>query len=136
MNRESAGIRRTATVARIILALVFFVFGLMYFFTPIDKMPIDPATPDGAYMAALLATGFFLPFLKAVETIAGLMMFWKRWAALSLVVLAPIIVQIFLFDIFLAAPNPGGIPMITIISLLAIFLAWYDWPKYAPLFRK
>ncbi len=136
MNRESKGVRRAATAARILLALVFFVFGLMYFFTPIEKIPMDPSTPQGQFMAALFATGFFLPVLKIVETIAGLMLFTKRWAALALVILAPIIVQIMLFDIFIASPNPGGIPLATVISALAIFLAWFNWQKYAPLFRK
>ncbi len=136
MNRESKGVKRTATTVRILLALTFFVLGGMYFFTPADKIPTDLATPAGAFMAAMLAAGYFLPFVKAVEVIGGFMLFSKRWSALGLLVLTPVIVNIFLFNTLLAPVSPSGVIMSSVIAIFAAYLAAFNWPKYESLFRK
>jgi len=128
--KESKIIKYTAITARVLLGLVFFVFGFGYFF--MGEMPIDVKTPEGQFAAALLATGYFFPFLKIVEGIAGLMLFFKRWTPLALLILAPIIIQILLYDIFL---GPSGLIIGIVCVVLAAFLAWYNWDKYAALFK-
>ena len=130
MMKENNVVKYSAIVARVLLGLIFVVFGFGYFF--MGDMPIDTATPAGKYAAALLATGFFFPVLKIVEGIAGLMLFFKRWTALALVILAPIIVQILLFNIFL---DQSGLIVGVVVTLLAAFLAWQNRQRYAPLFR-
>ncbi len=126
---EGKGIRYTTVAARILLGLVFFVFGLAYFF--MSDTPVDTSTPGGQYMAALLATGFFLPVLKIAETIAGFMLFFKRWTPLALLILAPIVLQIFLYMVFL---DPTAIIMGIVLVALLAFLAWRNWDKYKGLF--
>lgn len=95
-------------------------------------MPMDLNTPGGRYMAALLATGFFMPFLKVVEGICGLMLFSKRWTPLALLILAPIIIQIVLYALFL---DPTGLVISALCAGLAGYLAWYHWDKYEGLFK-
>lgn len=131
--RDNKVVSRIATVARILLALVFTVFGAMYFFTSVEMMPLDLSTKVGQFNAGMLATGYFMPFLKVVEIISGLMLFFKRFTALALVILAPIIINIALYGLFLA---PEGLIMGIIISVLAVFLAWFNFDKYRPLFTK
>lgn len=130
---ESKGLRYTENVARILLALVFFCLGLLYFFMP--EMPVDLSTTSGKFTAGLLSTGYFFPFLKAVEVIAGFMLFFKRWTALALIILAPIIVQITLYNCLLTPVMPVGVIMSLVIVLISLFLARRNWPKYEGLFR-
>ena len=130
-QKQSKGLKYASIGARILLGLMFVVFGFGYFF--MGDVPLDTlSAPARQYFSALLATGFFLPFLKAVEGIAGLMLFFRRWAALALLVLAPIIIQILLFDIFL---DGSGLLVGVVCAVLAGFVAWCNWDKYAPLFK-
>ena len=105
--------------AQALLGLVFFVFGLNGFleFLPVPEMG-DKA---GVYMGGLAATGYFFPVLKIVEVIAGLLLLVRFFSPLALVLLAPIVVQILLFHIFL---EPGGMPMAIVITLLEAYLGF------------
>ncbi len=132
---ESKALKYTYNTTRILLALVFFVFGFSYFITPVDKIPMDLSTSSGQFMAALFATGYFLPFLKAVEGIAGFMLFFKRWTPLALLVLAPIAINITLANTLLAPINTVGILMAVVIDAISVFLAWYHFDKYKGLFQ-
>ena len=57
-------------VARVLLGLVFTVFGLNGFFGFMSMPPMPDAAND--FMGALAQSGYFMPFLKAVETLAGI----------------------------------------------------------------
>lgn len=128
--KENKGLYYTSIGARILLGLAFLVFGFGYFF--MKDMPMDVTTPAGKFFSALLATGYFMPFLKTVEGVAGFMLFFKRWTPLALLILAPIIIQIILYGIFL---DSSGLVIGVVCALLAAFLAWYNWDKYAGLFK-
>lgn len=106
-------------VAQAILGLVFFVFGLNGFF---EFLPVPELSDKaGAYFGGLAGSGFFLPVLKITETTCGLLMLLRLFSPLALVVLAPVIVQILLFHIFL---DPGGLPMAIVLALLAAYLGF------------
>ena len=96
-----------------LLGLIFFVFGLNGF---LHFIPEPELTGDaGTYMGGLAAAGYFFPVLKAVEVVAGLLLLIRKFPALALVLLAPVVVQIFLFHALLA---PEGLVMA--VPLLAI----------------
>jgi uncharacterized membrane protein YphA (DoxX/SURF4 family) len=120
---------RLPTAARILLGLVFVVFGLNGFLQFIP-MP-EPPPAAGAFFGALAATGYFLPLLKATEVAVGVLLLAGRWVPLALTVLAPITVQIFAFHAFL---EPGGMPMTVVILALHVFLAWCYRSSYRALF--
>ena len=102
-----------------LLGLIFFVFGLNGFF---EFLPMPELSPEGgAYFGALAATGYFLPVLKIVETVSGLLLLVRLFSPLALVLLAPVIVQILLFHLFL---DPGGIPMAAVIVTLEAYLGF------------
>src|ERR671923_296176 len=50
---------------------------------------------------------------------------------LGVVILAPVIVHIVEFHVFLA---PAGLPLAVLVATLAMFLAWTHRPAYRPLF--
>lgn len=118
--------------ARVLLGLIFFVFGLNGFLNFIPQ----PALPDGAmtYMAGLGSTGYFFPVLKGTEVIAGLALITGIFAPLALVVLAPVIVQIFLFHAVLT-PGVENLALPLVLVALAVVVAYGYRHKYEPLLQ-
>lgn len=109
-----------ATIAaRVLLGLVFVVFGLNGFFHFIEPPEMNEAA--GALFGALVGTGYFMVVVKLVEVVAGLMILAGRFLPLGLVLLAPVTVHILLFHIFL---DPSGLIMAVVIIVAQLFLAW------------
>lgn len=107
------------TAARVLLGLIFVVFGLNGFlgFLPMPELP----GPAGAFIGALAATGYMIPLIKGTEVVAGALLLANRLTPLSLVVLAPVVVNIVLFHGVLA---PEGMALPLIVLALELFLAW------------
>lgn len=110
---------RLPTIARTLLGLVFFVFGLNGF---LNFMPMPPPpAPAGQLLGALAATGYMFPLIKGTEVVAGALLLANRRVPLALVLLAPVIVNIVAFHLFLA---PGSYGMLALIVGLEVYLAW------------
>lgn len=107
------------TIARILLGLMFLVFGLNYFFGFFSPPPLPEQA--GEFMGALAATGYFFPFLKVVETLCGLLLLIGRYVPLALTVLAPVVVNIVVFHLAMA---PGGVLFGAIALVLGLYLAY------------
>jgi hypothetical protein len=110
---------RIPSIARVVLGLVFFVFGLNGFLHFIPQPP--PPEGAAAFFGAMMATGYFIPLLKSVEVIAGALLLANRFVPLALTVLAPIVVNIVFFHAFLA---PSGIAVALVVLALEVYLAW------------
>ena len=115
--------------AQAILGLIFFVFGLNGF---LNFLP-PPEVPETgqAFLAGLAGASYFFPVLKIVETLGGLLLLIRKFSALALVLLAPVVTQILLFHLFLA---PGGLVMAVPIFLLEAYLGFVVYKdRFAPL---
>lgn len=107
-------------IARILLGLIFFVFGLMGLLTsPTPPEGIPQAAAD--FSSAMQATGYFFVFLKLTEVVCGLLLLVGRFVPLALTILAPVVLNIVLFHAFLM---PSGIATGLAALVLGIFLAW------------
>ena len=121
---------KVKTAARLLLGAVFTVFGLNGF---LGFLPMPP--PEGlaaVFMGGLGATGYFFPLLKGTELVAGLLLLGNRFVPLALTVLAPIVLNIVAFHLFLA---PGGLALPVILTALGIYLAYTERAVFAPLLR-
>ena len=116
--------------ARIVLGLIFFVFGLNGFLHFIPQPPMSG--PPENFLGALIATGYFFPLLKSTEVVAGALLLSGRLVPLALTVLAPVIVNIVAFHLFLA---PSGLPVPILVVALEIALARAYWSAFAGLLR-
>ena len=107
--------------ARVLLGLIFTVFGLHGFFhfsfIPMPEM----SEAGGTFMGVLMGTGYFMIVVKAVEVLAGLMILTGRFLPLGLILLAPVTVHILLFHLFL---DPAGMGMAIFVVAMQLFLAW------------
>jgi uncharacterized membrane protein YphA (DoxX/SURF4 family) len=120
--------RHAPTVARVLFGLSFVVFGLNGFLHFIPQPP--PPAPAGAFFGALVATGYMLPLIKGVEVVAGALLLVNRFVPLSLALLAPNVVNIILFHIFLA---PSGVGLALVVLALELYLAWAYRDAYRPM---
>ena len=99
-------------IARFLLGIIFFVFGLNGFFHFIPMAP--PAGLAGQFVGALFMS-HFLVVVFALEVTGGLLLLSNRYVPLALTILGPVIVNIFLFHLFM---EPGGLGMAILVVIL------------------
>jgi putative oxidoreductase len=114
-----------STVARYLLGFIFFVFGLNGFLHFIPMPP--PAGTAGQFMGALFVSHFlFVVFL--LELVPAILLLAGRYVPLALVLLGPVIVNIFLFHAFMA---PSGLPLALVVVVLWFLVAFGVRPAFA-----
>lgn len=119
---------KVPTIARVVFGLIWLVFGLNGF---LHFLP-QPAMPEraGAFAGALLATGYMFPLIKGVEVVAGALLLTNRFVPVALAIVAPNVVNIFLFHAFL---EPAGIVLALVVLVLEVYLAWTYRETYRPM---
>jgi putative oxidoreductase len=116
--------KKLPLIARILLGLIFFVFGIAGLF---NLLPPPKDLPENmtTFMNGMMATGYFFPLLKGTEIICGAMLLIGAFVPLALIVLAPIVLNIILVHSFMA---PEGLPMAILIGALEVYLAFFAKP--------
>jgi uncharacterized membrane protein YphA (DoxX/SURF4 family) len=104
-------------IARLLMGLIFFVFGLNGF---LHFIPAPPPTGLAGQFAGILFTSHLYVVIFAVQTIGGLLLLVNRFVPLALVILGPVIVNIFFFHLFMA---PSGLPLAIVIVALWVMVA-------------
>jgi putative oxidoreductase len=104
--------KTAVTIARILLGLLFTVFGANGFLHFIPMPP--PSGLAGQYMGALFLS-HYLVMVFLLQLVGGLLLLANRYVPLALVLLGPVIVNIVLFHSFLA---PQGLPMALFAAVL------------------
>jgi len=99
-----------------LLALIYLVFGSNYFFHFIDMPPM--AGNAGNFVGVLFSTHFLL-VVKLLEISFAVLMLLPKTRALGLVLIAPITVNILLFEL-LIANQPGLAVLMVILNGVAI----------------
>jgi hypothetical protein len=121
--------KRIVPVARSLLGLAFVVFSVNYF---VPFLPQHMPPPDAlAFVLAFKGAGL-LTFIKAIELAAGLALIANVAPALAATLLAPIIVGIAWFHGALA---PEGLPIVLVLLVLEIVVAWGYRAAFAPMLR-
>ena len=85
-----------------------------------------------ASVGGLAASGYVFTWLKSIELVAGLLLLSGRLVPLTLVVLAPIVVNIAAFHFLLA---PEGALVAAFLVAAEAGLAWIHRDAFAPLLR-
>jgi uncharacterized membrane protein YphA (DoxX/SURF4 family) len=118
-------------IARLLLGFVMFASGLAGL---LNLIPVPPDLPERlmTFNAGLMASGYFMTLLKVTETLCGLLLLIGAFVPLSLVILAPIVLNIFLVHAFMA---PSGLPLAIVLGLLMIYLSFFA-PPYAPTIKQ
>jgi hypothetical protein len=108
-----------ALIARILLGLVFVVFGLNGFlhFIPTGPLPTGLA---GQFVTVLFQSHYVL-YISAIQVAGGLLLLVNRYVPLALVLLGPVIVNILLFHLLL---NRTGLEIAIVVAILWCIVAF------------
>lgn len=104
-------------IARLLMGLTFFVFGLNGF---LRFIPAPPPTGLAGQFAGILFTSHLYVVIFAVQVIGGLLLLVNRFVPLALIILGPVIVNIFFFHLFMA---PSGLPLAIVVVALWVIVA-------------
>jgi uncharacterized membrane protein YphA (DoxX/SURF4 family) len=116
------------TVARYLLGLAFFVFGLNGFLHFIPQPPISG--PPANFAGAMIATGYLFQLVKGTEVVAGLLLLSNRFVPLALAILAPVLINIVAFHVFLE-PAALALPIVLLVAELYLARSYRD--AFAPM---
>jgi len=101
-------------IARLLLGLIFVVFGLNGFLNFINMGPM-PSGLAGQFIVALALSHYFW-LVAALQVAGGALLLLNRFVPLALVLLGPVIVNIISYHAFL---NPSGA-----VLAIAVVILW------------
>ena len=119
-------------IARVLLGLIFLVFGSNAF---LNFIPMPPPPPGlaGDYTKVFLVSGYVY-FIGGFQVIASLLILIGRFVPLGLTILGGIIVNIWIFHL-LMAPQPGAMVPAIVVTILELFLVWSYRDRFAGILR-
>ena len=100
-------------IARLLLGLIFVVFGLNGFLNFINMGPM-PSGLAGQFIGALALSHYFW-VVAALQVAGGALLLVNRFVPLALVLLGPVIVNIILYHVFL---NLSGAALAIVVVIL------------------
>jgi uncharacterized membrane protein YphA (DoxX/SURF4 family) len=117
-------------IARVLLGLIFVVFGSNAFLHFLGNPPPPPGLA-GEYLHSFSASGYIY-VIGAFQFIGGLLLLIGRFVPLGLTILAAMIVNIWAFHILLA---PAGFGPAVVVTILELFLVWRYRDAFAGIVR-
>lgn len=117
-------------IVRILLGLMFVVFGLNFF---LNFIPAPPPKPGLAadYFKVFAASGYMY-VVGALQLLSGLLLLIGRFVPLGLTILGAIIFNILVFHILMA---PEGLSIAIVVAVLELFLVWSYRDRFAGILR-
>ena len=100
-------------IARLLLGLIFVVFGLNGFLNFLSMGPM-PSGLAGQFVGVLVMSHYFW-VVAALQVAGGALLLVNRFVPLGLVLLGPVIVNIILYHVFL---NRTGIALAIVVAIL------------------
>jgi len=115
-------------IARLLLGLIFLIFGLNGFLNFIHA-PL-PNGAAGTFLGVLFSSHYIV-LVAGVQVIAGILLLIDQYVPLALVLLAAMIANILMYH---ATMNPAGFPLAIIVTILWIIVASRFRAHFAPIF--
>ncbi|MDN4595139.1 hypothetical protein [Polycladomyces subterraneus] len=115
------------TISRWLLGLIFLSAALNGWAVILG---LGAFLPTSSAAEAFLGNGYLLVLVKGTELVAALLLVNNRFVPLALVVLAPLVVNIFCFHWFV---DPGMLPLAVFLLLLWGHLVWSYRRYFLPL---
>jgi hypothetical protein len=118
-----------ALIARILVGLVFLVFGLNGFlhFIPMGTLPSGLA---GQFLTVLIQSHYVI-FVSALQLAGGALLLVNRYVPLGLTLLGPVIVNILLYH---ATMDRAGLPLAIVVAILWCVVAYRERQYFSSLF--
>jgi len=109
----------TILIARLLLGLIFVVFGLNGFLNFLDMGPM-PSGLAGQFIGALFQS-HYLWVVAGLQVVGGLLLLVNRFVPLALVLLGPVIVNILLYHLLLNRAGFGPAILVTVLWFIVFY---------------
>jgi putative oxidoreductase len=121
-------------IVRTLLGLLFLMSSVVYLLIVMGVIPMPdiPAGPLKTFNEGLAASGYFMTLLKVTEFVCAILLLTGRFVPLALILLSPIIVNIFFVHLFLDR-NPASMGVAIFAIAANIFLAYCYRDAFKPL---
>ncbi len=113
-----------------LLSLMMIVFGLNKFLQFIPQPPLPEAAME--VMMGFVKSGYIMPIVAVVEILTGILILSNKFRALALLILFPIMLNAFLFHLFL---DPAGIGGALVALGINIYLLLLEKDKFSALLK-
>jgi len=121
--------RIVSMIGRLLLGLVFTVFGLNGF---LHFIPMQPMPPVAVNFFTALGSSPYMSVIFALEVVGGVLMLVNKFVPLGLTLLAPILVNILLVHIFMV---PAGLPVALVTTVFWLLAYWPVRDSFAGLLK-
>jgi putative oxidoreductase len=119
-----------AIIARLLLGIVFLVFGVNIYLHFIPMGP-PPTGPMGQFAGALFVT-HYIHVVGFFQVVPAVLLLINRYVPLALTLLGPVIVNILLTHFLMA---PSGIPMALFVTILWFIVFFRVRSAFAGIFQ-
>jgi uncharacterized membrane protein YphA (DoxX/SURF4 family) len=120
-------------IVRTLMGLLFLFSSVSFFLIMMGVLQLPPMEGSmKTFFEGLAASGYFFALLKVTEFVCGFLLLIGRYVPLVMLILSPVIINIFLTHLFL---QPEGIGPGAFLVVGNIFLAYYYWDAFRPLLR-
>lgn|SRR5689334_10944529 len=116
--------------ARVVLGLIFFIVGII----GLLNLAQIPTRTNAAYsfLQAMQSTGYLYKVVNGIEFLCGGALMVGFFVPLALVLLAPILLNILLYTMFL---DPTGLPIAVVVLIIDLFLVYAYRMTYVAIFQ-
>lgn len=124
---------KVVTGSRILLGLIFLIFGsngLMMVITGKGFIPMPPPNPK---MAGFFTIAYLMPMVKSLQVLSAIFLLSNKFVNLALVFLGPIIVHILAIHVFI---DLAGLPMAVFLIILYLIQLKSRWVDFSSLLNK
>jgi putative oxidoreductase len=101
-------------IPAILLALVFVVFGLNFFMNFIPMPPLEGLNKK--FFEVMAMESSYMMIVKVLEVAIGLMLLLPKTRALALLLIAPIAVNILIYELVIAHQPGIGILLVVLVA--------------------
>jgi putative oxidoreductase len=126
--------KTVATIARILLGLLFVVMGLNGFLLFLPAPPPSALPHNAAVFSGLLWTTHYIYVTSAAQLLGGVLLLLDQYVPFALVVLAAVLVNILTFHITMMPKALFPLPILALI--LWLLTAWPLRQHFAQLFAR
>ncbi|HEY0462181.1 MAG TPA: DoxX family membrane protein [Pyrinomonadaceae bacterium] len=117
-------------IVRVLMGLLFIFASVVVLFKIVPQPELTGNVK--IFMDGVNATGYLMTLIKVTELACGIAFVTGRFVPLATVVIAPVIVNIFLFHAFV---ETSGLAVAVFLVFANIFLAIANRDKFKPLFE-
>ena len=115
-------------IIRTLMGMHFLFASVTYFLNLIPQPELSGNVK--VFMDGVVASNYLMPLIKITELLCGLAFVAGFFMPLASVIIAPVIVNIFLFSLFV---DTSALPVAIFLVVANSFLAYSNWDKYKPI---